>query len=107
MVRKLTGILILLCFLLVKNSPLFVLDSMKQLVAVEALCGVGDLDQEEKNLPEENKTSKLLEYADEDLIHQQVMNFTYILPLAKRLDVNFNKQTTAAYFSLPYPPPRR
>jgi hypothetical protein len=105
MVRKLTGIFILLCFLLIKNSPFYIFDTFKQPVVFAALNTVGDLDQESKEVPEENKGSKQLEYADEDFIHLQVLNFTPVLPLASQLNVHFSKQTSAAYLSLPYPPP--
>ena len=105
MLRKLTGIFILLCFLLIKNSPLFIFDTFRQPIVLSAMLSQSDTEQESNEVPEENKASKQLECADEDFIHLQSLNFTPVLPLAKQLHVHYSKQTTAAYFSLPHPPP--
>ena len=108
MFRKLTGIFILLCFLLIKNSPLFIFDTFKQpvlLFGLSTLPGQAESEQKANELPEESKGSKHFECADEDFAHSLLMNFTPVLPSAKRIDVHYVKQTTSAYFSLPHPPP--
>jgi len=99
MFRKLTGICILLCFLLVKNSPLYLFDSFKHSISFSTS------ESEKSELPEENKTTKHFESADEEFIHQSVESVISVLSLSKRLDFHYNKQTSTAYFSLPHPPP--
>ena len=113
MFRKLTGIFILLCFLLVKNSPLMILDVSEGLVSMLAppATPVQSEDQENPNeqdnnqVPEENKSSKQLEYADEDFIYQSEESFIPVLALSKKLDHYYVKQVSSTYFSLPHPPP--
>jgi len=113
MFRKLTGIFILLCFLLVKNSPLAIFDTFKHAVSLSTLSKLSMLpmeqelpaEQESNESPEENKSSKQLEYADEDFIYQSELNFMHVLSLSKRLDNHYVKQISPTYFSLPHPPP--
>jgi len=133
MLRKLTGIFILLCFLLVKNNPLFVSDATAQwlkpatssapsgittafssisdpqqansLLLPSAPLTVPDGESESQDGPDETKSSEQFECADEDVIGQLVLNFNPVLPLSSGLDIHYNKQTSTAYYSLPYPPP--
>ncbi|TCC98068.1 hypothetical protein [Pedobacter psychroterrae] len=113
MFRKLTGIFILLCFLLVKNSPLAIFDILIQPVSLSTVssCSMLPLEQElpaeqdSNETPEESKSSKQLEYADEDFICQSELNFLHVLSLSKRLDNHYIKQISPTYFSLPHPPP--
>jgi len=113
MFRKLTGIFILLCFLLVKNSPLAIFDTFIQPVSFSTLSALSPLsmeqeapaEQESNETPEESKSSKQLEYADEDFIYQSALNFIHVLHLSKRLDNHYVKQISPTYFSLPHPPP--
>lgn len=107
MFRKLTGIFILLCFLLVKNSPLAIFDTFIQPVSFSTLSMEQEApaEQESNETPEESKSSKQLEYADEDFIYQSALNFIHVLHLSKRLDNHYVKQISPTYFSLPHPPP--
>ncbi len=116
MFRKLTGIFILLCFLLVKNSPLAIFDTLIQPVSVSTLSTLSmfsmlpieqelPAEQDSNETPEESKSSKQLEYADEDFICQSELNFLHVLSLSKRLDNHYIKQISPTYFSLPHPPP--
>src|SRR5690606_33549055 len=104
MLRKLTGIFILLCFLLVKNNPLFVSDATAQslqpgtssapsglaaafssiseaqqvnslLLLPSAPETVPDGESESQDGPDESKSSEQFECADEDVIGQLVLNF--------------------------------
>lgn len=104
MCRKLTGIFILFCFLMVKNGPLTIFDTIKHPVLLSMLTEL-PTEQEDNELPEENKSPKQLEYADEDFIYQSGLKCVFALPLSKRLD-NYNvQQILPTYFSLPNPPP--
>lgn len=113
MFRKITGILILLCFLLVKNSPLAIFDTFKHTASLSMLSTLSSLppgqelpaEQESNECPEESESSKQLEYADEDFIYQSELNFIHVLSLSKRLDNHYVKQISPTYFSLPHPPP--
>jgi hypothetical protein len=99
MFRKLTGILILLSFLTFKNSPLFVFDVVKQAISLS------EGERGDNEVPEETKSAKHLEFADEDFLHQSTLNFILELPFSKRPFDRYVRQTSTAYFSLPYPPP--
>lgn len=113
MFRKLTGIFILLCFLLVRNSPLAIFDTLIQPVSVSMVSTFSMLpmeqelpaEQDSNETPEESKSSKQLEYADEDFIYQSESNFLHVLSLSKRLDNHYIEQISPTYFSLPHPPP--
>ncbi|RZM26305.1 MAG: hypothetical protein EOO88_17440 [Pedobacter sp.] len=110
MFRKLTGIFILLCFLLVKNSPLAIFDTSRHNVSlsVSSMLPIEQelpVEQDSNETPQESKSSKQLEYADEDFIYQSELNFIHVLSLSKRLDNHYVKQISPTYFSLPHPPP--
>lgn len=98
MLKKLTGIFILLCFFLVKSTSLFAVDQHQP--SNIACCAEQGADE----TPDAEKESKQLEISDEDFMQE-----TIAVPLCLMLPKNpvpFNApDITAPYISLPYPPP--
>ena len=98
MLRKITGLLILISFLLIKSTPLFAADQYGQKVTVSCTELNTDEDQDAE------KETKQLEIADEDFIDGAD---------AKELISSFSGKIWPAmvpgifftYIALPYPPP--
>ncbi|ETZ23939.1 hypothetical protein [Pedobacter sp. V48] len=97
MLKKLTGILILLSFLLVKHVSLFTVTDHKQTVSIH------HTDQDTEN-SEEEKELKNLELTDDVFIHQPIVDLAHTLT-SKRVNYSFVSRTVTSVISLPYPPP--
>lgn len=98
MLKKLTGIFILLSFLLIKSSPLFAMDHCKHDVTVCCAEQGGDEN------PDAEKESQQLEITDEDFIQQSIKIPGFLLLTKKAILFN-DARINTPYISLPYPPP--
>lgn len=98
MFKKLTGIIILLSFLLVKSTPLLAMDSHAyNLITCCSEQGTDDT-------PDTEKESQQLEIADEDFIGDYVSVPGYFM-LSKKTTLFNDPRINTPYISLPYPPP--
>jgi len=97
MFRRLTGILILLSFLLVKHVSLFMVIDHKQTVSIH------HTDQDSEN-SEEEKELKNLELTDDVFIHHPTVDLAHVLT-SKRINNRFVSHTVTSVIALPYPPP--
>lgn len=98
MFRRLTGIFILLSFLLVKSTSLFAVDKHQQYLSV---CASG---QETGEVPDLEKECKQLEIMDEDYI-SHLISSPFFFTLSRKLILSGVANISAPYISLPYPPP--
>ncbi|TKC57586.1 hypothetical protein FBD94_20100 [Pedobacter hiemivivus] len=98
MFRRLTGIFILLSFLLVKSTSLFAIDKHQQHLSV---CST---EQEADEVPDLEKECKQLEIMDEDYISHPISNPFFLL-LSKKLILSGVANISDPYISLPYLPP--
>lgn len=101
MFKRITGILILLSFLLVKSTSLFAVQQQDQQTMV---MGTHQDTDDKANTPDAEKESKQLETIDEDFPDQPVLYLT-ALTLSKKAGHLIVPDVTAPYISLPYPPP--
>lgn len=99
MFKKISGILILLSFLLVKSTPLFAADNFKHTIVSNAAE-----QQEADDTPDADKESKQLETVDEDFI-QESMAVRIFLILSKSIVHSNTPYISTPYISLPSPPP--
>lgn len=97
MLKKLTGLLILLSFLLVKSTSLFA-------VLQDAEIVVSMQQQAADETPDTDKESKQLEITDEDFMNQPVVSPAF-LTLSKKIRAIDVPNIPAPYMALPYPPP--
>lgn len=98
MFKQLTGIFILLSFLLVKSTSLFAVDKHQQHLSV---CYA---EQASDEVPDVEKDCKQLEIMDEDSIAHPISS-PFFLVLSKKLVLIAAANINAPYISLPYPPP--
>ncbi|WP_316811934.1 hypothetical protein [Pedobacter heparinus] len=101
MFKRITGILILLSFLLVKSTALFAVQQQDQNTVV--ISTQQDTD-DKTNTPDAEKESKQLETVDEDFPDQPIL-YLASLTLSKKAGHLIVPEITAPYISLPYPPP--
>lgn len=98
MLKTLTGILILLSFLLVKSTPLFAMDDQQNIT-------VGCTEQQAADdSSDSDKESKQLETIDEDFI-QECIAIPGFLMLSNQISLFNVGRINTPYISLPYPPP--
>ncbi|WP_316814788.1 hypothetical protein [Pedobacter nyackensis] len=98
MFKKLTGIIILLSFLLVKSTPLFAMDNHTyDLIACCSEQGTDDT-------PDTEKGSQQLEITDEDFTGDYVVVPGFLMLLKTTTPFN-DPRINTPYISLPYPPP--
>ena len=97
MFKKLTGILILLSFLLIKSTSLLASDHHQHAISCCAGQGADDAADAEKE-------TKQLEIADEDLLIQPALGPAFLV-LSKKPAHLTVPDIQAPYLSLPYPPP--
>lgn len=97
MLKQLTGILILLSFLLVKHASLFPVTDDKKTVAIHQTDHDSETSEEEKEL-------KNLELTDDVFIHQPTVDLAHTLT-SKKVNYTYVKRTVTSVISLPYPPP--
>ncbi|MDR6782375.1 hypothetical protein ABIE26_001137 [Pedobacter africanus] len=98
MFKKITGLLILLSFLLIKGAPLFAAGQHTQNAVV--CC----TDQATDDTSDAEKENKQLETADEDFGSQPVLE-PASLTISKKAGHIIVPDIPAPYLSLPYPPP--
>jgi hypothetical protein len=98
MLKKLTGLFILLLFLLVKSTSLFAVDAHKKSMIIY------HAEQNTDETPDAEKETKQLEIADEDFINQAVTGPVSLILSKKQVHIVVQR-ITAPYISLPYPPP--
>jgi|GEM_PF-1277257 len=99
MLKKLTGIFILLSFLLGKGAPLFAIDNDKQNIIVSCAEQHGTDDTSDTD-----KESKQLETIDEDFIQECMVAAGFLMLSNDATPFNIGRISTP-YISLPYPPP--
>lgn len=99
MFRRITGLFVLLTFLLVKAVPLFAAD--RQDVQNTIIYCIG---QETDDNSETEEESKQIESADEDFIGQPLFELAS-LTIAKKATHIIVPDVMALCISLPYPPP--
>lgn len=99
MFKQLTGIFILLSFLLVKSSPLFAMDQHQQNMTLN--CAAEPLDADTADA---DKEGKQLETIDEDFI-QECISIPGFVMLSSQLIIFNVGHLSTPYISLPYPPP--
>lgn len=97
MIKRMACLIILLSFLMIKHSPLFLITGQDVIVA----CHTED---DQKEVPEENKEPKQVEFADEEAIE------TYFREPATLPGNQINfffpaPETTTIYLSVLNPPP--
>lgn len=98
MFKKITGLLILLSFFMVKSTPLFAVDEQsKKPVTFHSASDT-------EKTTESEKENKQLEVGDEDFIDQPV-GCLPALTLSKKVLHLVIPQVSGPYISLPYPPP--
>lgn len=97
MFKKLTGIFILLSFLLIKSTSLLAVDHKQNAISCCAGQGADDAADAEKE-------TKQLEIADEDLLVQSPLGPVFLI-LSKKPAHLTVPGILAPYLSLPYPPP--
>lgn len=106
MLKKLTGLFILLCFFLVKSTPLFAAHKHEHQQNVMTCCA--EQNTADQNTAGENEDSqkecKQFEIADEDFIGQPAVQLNAIT-LNKKLRPLEILCVPAPYIALPYPPP--
>jgi hypothetical protein len=101
MFKRITGLFILLTFLLVKSTSLFAVEQQQQNPAVmSAQQGMDD------HTADAEKESKQLETIDEDFPDQPVL-YLASLTLSKKEGHVIVPPITPPYISLPYPPPNQ
>lgn len=98
MFKKITGLLILLSFLLIKSAPLFAAGQHPQNAVVYCT------DQSADDTSDAEKENKQLETTDEDFAGQPVMEPAF-LTITNKTGHIIVPGITAPYISLPYPPP--
>ena len=98
MLKKLTGIFILLCFFLVKSTPLLAMDNYR--TDVVSCCP----EQAADDVPDAEKEVKQLEITDEDFIQASITVPGFLMLTSKTTFFNSPRISTP-YISLPYPPP--
>lgn len=101
MFNRITGLLILLCFLLVKAVPLF--SGEHRHLQNTLLCCILQGDNEPS---EAEKESKQLEISDEDFNDQSLLELPS-LTIAKHTRHIIVSDVMALSIALPYPPPDR
>ncbi len=97
MFKKLTGIFILLSFLLIKSTSLLAADLKQHAISC---CVAQDAD----DAADAEKETKQLEIADEDLLIQPAFGPTFLILSEKPVQLTV-PHILAPYLSLPYPPP--
>lgn len=97
MLKQLTGILILLSFLLVKHVSLLPVADHKQTVAIHQADQDSETSEEEKEL-------KNLELTDDIFIHQPTAELVLTLT-SKKVNYSYVTRTVTSVISLPSPPP--
>ncbi len=97
MIRRLTCLFILLSFLMIKHGPLFLISSQD----IAAVCCT---DEEQKEVPEENKGHKQVEFSDEEAI-DIYFNTLAQLPNQQVYFFSESPETTTVYLSVLNPPP--
>lgn len=97
MLKKLTGILILLSFLMVKTTMLVSYDDKSVQITQQ-------MDHQGEELPEDSKEHKQLEYSLDDEISPYHVWIDRSLSSEKLNHFNF-PQITMVHLSLPNPPP--
>lgn len=103
MLKTLTGIFILLSFLLVKSTPLFAMDKGKPELTVDVTAG-GAGQHSADDTSDSDKEGKQLETIDEDMI-QKCMALPGFLMLSNQITLFNAGRISTPYISLPYPPP--
>lgn len=98
MLKKITGLLILLSFLFIKGAPLFAADQHPQNALVYCT------DQSTDDTSDAEKENKQLETTDEDFTGQPVLEPASLI-ITKKTGHIIVPGITAPYISLPYPPP--
>lgn len=98
MLKKLTGIFLLLSFFLVKSTPLFAIDNYR--ADLVTCCP----EQAADDVPDAEKEVKQLEITDEDFIREAV-TVPGFLTLANKTTFFNSPRINTPYISLPYPPP--
>nr|WP_121272896.1 hypothetical protein [Pedobacter schmidteae] len=105
MFKKLTGLFILLCFFLVKSTPLFAAHQHEHQQNVVTCCAdQNTADQNAGENEDSQKECKQFEIADEDFIGQPGIQLNAIT-LTKKLRSLEILCVPAPYIALPYPPP--
>jgi hypothetical protein len=99
MLKKLTGIFILLSFLLVKSTPLFAIDKYKQSITISCTE-----EPSADDTSDSEKENKQLETIDEDFI-QACIALPGFLMLSNQTTLFNVGRINTPYISLPYPPP--
>ena len=97
MIKRLTCLCILLSFLMIKHSPLF-------LIGTHDLATVYTTDEEQKEVPEETKGHKYLEFSDEETMDVYINSIAQL----RNSQVSFfskSPETTTVYLSVLNPPP--
>lgn len=98
MIKRLACLFILLSFLMIKHSPLFLILEQETIVAYQ-----GEEDQQ-KEIPEENKGPKQVEFTDEEAINLQFCGFTALTD--SLLYFSYTPvELTPVYLSVLNPPP--
>lgn len=101
MFRRITGLIIIISFFLVKGASLFVIEYESKNAAHHF-----NLEQSAKELPEENKDTKSFELMDDSIICQQLL-----IPMPLALSTLQNSETfqqvTTVYITLLNPPPNQ
>lgn len=97
MFRKLTGIFILLSFLLIKSTSLLAAGQQQSVISCCAAQGTDDAADAEKE-------SKQFEIADEDLLVQPPFGPIFLTLSNKPAHLTV-PDIISPYLSLPYPPP--
>lgn len=97
MFKKLTGIFILLSFLLIKSTSLLAADQQQNVISCCAAQGADDAQDAEKE-------NKQLEIADEDLLVHPPFGPIFLILSNKPAQLTV-PDIIAPYLSLPYPPP--
>lgn len=101
MFKRITGIFILLSFLLVKSTSLFAVEQQDQNAVVMSVQQDAD---DKGHSPDAEKESKQLETIDEDFPDQPVLYLAALI-LSNKAGHLLVPEVTAPYISLPYPPP--
>lgn len=95
MQTRLIGILILLSFLMIRNSKLLAAEAHQSLVMME---------QTADEQPDKDKEPKPMEFADEDCLPAGLAFVSYG-SICLKLQCNTFDPSVEVYFTLPYPPP--
>ncbi|MEJ2880898.1 hypothetical protein [Pedobacter sp. GR22-6] len=97
MIKRMACLIILLSFLMIKHSPLFLIAGQDVIAACQA-------EDDQKEVPEENKEPKQVEFADEEAVEIHFRTLTTLSGSQIRFFFPA-PETTTVYLSVSNPPP--